>query len=375
MHGEVQACGGCGAPREDLSLLLDMGIQPLPESRGATRRYPLKLMRCLMCNLVQLSYIPDPALTFKQNHPYSTGNSAALKEHYWQLANEVNGSLYTDNLVVDIGANDGTFLSFINARRIGVEPTLQGKKMPEGVTWAHGFFSQKHAASMREEFGPANVVTACNVLAHVPDPHDFMEGVRTLLAPDGLFITENHDVASVLDGLQIDTVYHEHARYYSPATLGYLLERHGFHTERQVSADTHGGSFRTYARPYRPNFTGRAKGAATALRAMIWKLAVDEKKTVYGVSAATRATPIMLYAGIHTYLDRVVEVAGSDKIGTRIPGTSLAVTDEQDLIDNQPDYAVLLAWHMKDFIIPKLRERGYRGKFIVPLPEPRVLDE
>ncbi len=375
MHGEITNCGGCGAHVSKLSLLLDMGTQPLPESRGATRRYPLKLMRCLMCNLVQLSHIPDPVQVFKKNHPYSTGNSAALFDHYWELSSEIAGQTYTSDLVVDIGANDGTFLNFFEGRvrTVGVEPTDQGKKI-KGGTWEKGFFTQELARGIREGYGPAKVVTACNVLAHVPDPHDFMEGVRILLADDGLFITENHDVASVLDGLQVDTVYHEHLRYYSPATLATLLERHGFHTERQVSADTHGGSFRTYARPYKTGFTHRAAGAATALRGMLWKLA-HEKKTIYGVSAATRATPLIYFAGISHLVKACCEVTGSDKIGTKIPGTGILVVDEQALIDDQPEYALLFNWHMKDHVIPKLRERGYKGKFIVPLPEPRVLDE
>lgn len=386
MHGEVKACGGCGATADHLSLLLDMGLQPLPEALGNTRRYPLKLMRCLVCSLVQLDYIPDPAQVFKKSHPYSTGNSAALREHYGELAREVATHLLVDDVVVDIGANDGTFLrSFPGSlghpalKLVAVEPTNQirkpatyGNQAP--LTVYQEFFSSRLAVQIREEQGPAKVVTACNVLAHVPYPHDFMEGVRTLLADDGLFITENHDVASVLDGLQIDTVYHEHLRYYSPATLAFLLERHGFRIESQVSADTHGGSFRTCARLPKPDFTRRASVAATALRAMLWKFRED-RKTVYGVSAATRATPLIHYAGIQDMITACGEVPGSDKIGTKIPGTQIPVVDEQALIDNQADYALLFNWHMAGKVIPKLREAGYEGKFIVPLPEPRVLDE
>lgn len=386
MHGTVKSCGGCGADACDLSLLLDMGLQPLPESLGASRRYPLRLVRCLECSLVQLDHIPDPAQVFKKNHPYSTGNSAALREHYRELACDIATRLLVDDVVVDIGANDGTLLrSFSGSlgnpalKLVAVEPTNQirkpatyGNRAP--LRTYREFFSAKLAMKIREECGPAKVVTACNVLAHVPDPHDFMEGVRTLLAGDGLFVTENHDVASVLDGLQIDTIYHEHLRYYSPATLAFLLERHGFRVERQVSADTHGGSFRTYARLAKPDFTRRASVAATALRAMLWKFRED-RKTVYGVSAATRATPLIHYAGIQDMITACGEVPGSDKIGTKIPGTQIPVVDEQALIDNQADYALLFNWHMADKVIPKLREAGYKGKFIVPLPEPRVLDE
>lgn len=374
MPGEVTECGICGSP--DLIPLLDMGIQPLPESLGPSRRYPLRLVRCLTCSLVQLDFVPDQKLVFKRNHPYSTGNSAALRDHYRSLAQGIAGDLSLEDVVVDIGANDGTLLSCYppGQVKVAVEPTDQGKKIPADAAWYREFFTRDLAVRIRENHGPARVVTACNVLAHVPDPHDFTAGVRVLLADDGLFIAENHDLASVTDGLQIDTVYHEHLRYYSPATLSLLLERHGFHVTSVLPVDTHGGSFRTAARMYKPDFPHRARVAATALRAMLWKIAVADRKVVYGIGAATRATPLVHFSGIDKYVSLVCEVRGSDKIGQCLPGTQVKVVDEARLYEDQPPYALLFAWHMADRIIPKLREAGYTGRFIVPLPEPRVLD-
>jgi hypothetical protein len=374
MPGEVNECGICGSA--DLIPLLDMGIQPLPESLGPSRRYPLNLVRCLVCSLVQLDFIPDQKQVFRRDHPYSTGNSAALRLHYRDLAAEIAGYAGPGELVIDIGANDGTLLDAVppGRCRLAVEPTDQGKRIPGAVTWYREFFTKDLAARIREKHGPARVVTACNVLAHVPDPHDFTAGVRVLLDDDGTFITENHDLASVTDGLQIDTVYHEHLRYYSPATLAFLLERHGFHVTSVQPTDTHGGSFRTTARMYKPDFPHRARVAATALRAMLWKIAVAEKKVIYGIGAATRATPLVYFSGIDGYISLVCEVHGSDKIGHCLPGTQVKVVDESRLYEDQPPYALLFAWHMADHIIPKLREAGYTGRFIVPLPEPRVLD-
>jgi hypothetical protein len=373
MHGEVTACGICGSP--DLIPLLDMGIQPLPESFGSSGRYPLRLVRCLICSLVQLDFIPDQKLVFKRNHPYSTGNSAALREHYRSLAQGVAEGLPLEDVIVDIGANDGTLLSCYPSgqAKVAVEPTDQGKKIPGDAAWYREFFTRDLAVRIREKSGPAKVVTACNVLAHVPDPHDFMAGVRVLLDDDGTFITENHDLASVTDGLQIDTVYHEHLRYYSPATLSFLLERHGFHVTSVQPTDMHGGSFRTTARMYKPDFPHRARVAATALRAMLWQMA-NRHQAVYGIGATTRATPLIHYAGIADFISLVCEVHGSDKIGHCLPGTQVKVVDESRLYEDQPPYALLFAWHIADRIIPKLRAAGYKGKFIVPLPEPKVLD-
>jgi len=374
--GDVTACGGCGAA--GFKLLLDMGLQPLAEGR-AGKRYPLLLVRCENCLLVQLDYAVDPAEVFPPDHPYTTGNSAALKRHYEDLARELAGPLHTGDVVVDIGANDGTLLNCYppgkgNLVKVAVEPTDQGKKIPAGITWEKGFFTEELAGKIREAHGPAKVVTACNVLAHVPDPHEFTDGVRELLADDGVFVTENHDLASILDGLQVDTVYHEHLRYYTPGTLARLLEEHGLRVERVILVPTHGGSFRTYARKGKENFTGRANAAATALRGMLWDISFAKRQQVYGIGAATRATPLIHWAGIRGFITCVCEVPGSDKTGTRMPGTTIPVVDESALVSNQPEYALLFAWHMKDIIVPKLRKAGYKGKFIVPLPEPRVLD-
>jgi hypothetical protein len=217
--------------------------------------------------------------------------------------------------------------------------------------------------------GRARVVTASNVLAHVADQHDFMTGVAELLAPGGMFITENHDVYEVTAGLQIDTVYHEHLRFYSPATLGYLLSMHGFAVARVESVDTHGGSFRAWATRPEPDLQARAGRARDQLCRLL-ETASGEGK-IYGVGAATRATPLIHFAGLGRWLDRIVEVPGSAKIGTMMPGTQIPVTDERDLAEDQPPTALLLAWHIADDLVPKLRAAGYRGKFIVPLPQAR----
>lgn len=379
MSGKVEACQGCGARGVGvLTELLDMGLQPAPEGARAGKRYPLCLVRCGFCGLVQLSYVVPQEELFAADHPYSTGNSGALREHYMLLARELAGSLHVGDLVVDIGANDGTLLNCYpgNLQRVAVEPTSQGLKCGPDVTLYQEFFTRAVAVRVHKAHGEAKVITACNVLAHVPDVHDFLAGVAALLDDDGVFVTENHDLYSVLDGNQIDTVYHEHLRYYSVATLTRLLERHGLRTERVTPVHTHGGSFRVYARKAKGNFPGRARAAATALRGMLWKVTEHERREkVYGVGACTRATPLIHYAGIADYISFVCEVPGSDKIGQYMPGTQILVVPEAKLVEDQPGYALLFAWHMKDIIIPKLRAAGYEGKFIVPLPYPEVLDD
>jgi hypothetical protein len=353
-----------------------MGPQPLAE-RDTGQRYPLRLLECANCALVQLSYIADQREVFPPDHPYSTGNTKALREHFASLAADL-APVVKDGLAVEIGSNDGTFLAALRdsapqARLLGVEPTGQaGKCAARGIEVIREFFTLDTAYRIRSERGPAALVTASNVLAHVPDPHDFLDGVYALLAEDGVFVTENHDWGSVVNGLQIDTVYHEHARIYSVASLSHLLAKQGFLISDMKRLPLHGGSFRTYAVRQKPNLEVRAEAAAKALRALLD--GAVQQGPVYGIGACTRATPLIHYAGIASYLDCICEVPGSDKIGTCMPGTQIPVVDEAKLIADQPPWALLFAWHWTDSIVPALRAKGYQGRIIVPLPAPKVID-
>ena len=372
--GEVTACGVCGGG--NLTLMLDMGAQPLAERMGEDAAYPLALFRCADCSLVQLSHIVSQDELFPPAHPYASGNTAAIVAHCRELAGSLTASLGLGpgDLAVDIGANDGTLLRQFSEglRRVGVEPTNQARKCaPHGVIAYQRFFTRELAEKIRAEHGPAKLVTACNVFAHVPDPHDFVEGVVTLLGADGVFVTENHDVASVTSGLQIDTVYHEHLRYYSVASLSRLLAMHGLEITSAVPVRADGGSLRVQARPEGRDLPERAGAAAGRLRDL---MASGAGERIYGVGAATRAVPLIHYAKIAPYILAVCEVAGSEKTGTTMPGTAIPVIDEKALVADQPGYALLFPWQYADSLIPKLRAAGYLGRFIIPLPEPRITD-
>jgi hypothetical protein len=376
-QGAITRCGICRNKR--LKYILDLGDQPMAE-RDDGRTYPLALVECDQCGLVQLSYIVAQKELFPADHPYSTGNTRALREHFRQLALTLAPRLAAGDLVVDIGANDGTFLAMLKemapwAEVLAVEPTGQAMKCRDkGVPVTQGFWTAALGRDLARYHKPARIVTASNVLAHVPDPHDFLSGVSSLLDPDhGEFITENHDWASVVNGLQIDTIYHEHLRYYSVASLSYLLAMHGYLISEAIPVASHGGSFRVTARPQRRGLSARADEARFRLRALLHE--ARDAGPIYGVGAATRATPLIHYAGLEEYLTCVCEVPGSDKIGRMMPGTGLPIVDEKQLITGQPPYALLFPWHLAASIVPVLREAGYQGKFIVPLPVPEVLDD
>ncbi len=350
-----------------------MGDQPLAERMGSRERYPLVLQQCGNCSLVQLSHIVDQHEVFPPDHPYTTGNTAALRRHFGDLGTSLSADLHEGDLVVDIGANDGTLLSAFRGdlRRIAVEPTRQIERCEPGITTYQEFFTARLAGEIYDKYGAAAVITATNVLAHVPSPHDFMAGVTTLLADDGVFITENHDLASIIDGLQVDTIYHEHLRYYSVASLSHLLWMHDLEVISSQRIAIHGGSFQVRAMKQADNLTWRAQSVMAQLHNLILE-ATPER--IYGIGAATRAVPLMYYATITPYIEAVCEVSTSDKIGKYMPGTDIPVIDEARLVEDQPGYALLFPWHLADELAAKLRQTGYKGKFIVPLPVPRVID-
>lgn len=374
MDKSCDLCGWTG-----FTEVLDLGVQPLAENDNG-KRYPLALWRCTDCYLVQLPEIPPREEVFALAHPYTTGNSRERVRHFGDLAADMlvrqvpwwDGGV--NKLWVDIGANDGTLLRQVKGVApamtvVGVEPTDQIRKA-EGFPVYQEFFSWEVAEKVRRDNGQAQIITACNVLAHVPDVHDFMNGVTSLLADDGVFVTENHDWNSVSRGLQIDTVYHEHLRYFTVATLSRLLDEYGLTVTDVARNGAHGGSFQVLAMKEPDDLGARALKVRDDLRVLLGKL----KGPIYGIGATTRATPLIHYTGIYRWLHCVCEVPWSDKIGQYIPGTLLKVVDEGRLVEDQPPYALLLSWHIKDDIIPKLRRMGYTGKFIVPLPVPEVVD-
>jgi hypothetical protein len=259
------------------------------------------------------------------------------------------------------------------------------------------FFNAAAVEEVVREAGRARIVTATNVFAHMEDIHTVVQNVLDLLAPAGMFISESHYIVPLLETLQYDTIYHEHLRYYSLTSLKYLLERHGLEVFHAKRIPTHGGSIRVYA--------GR-KGRYPVCDSVATLLAADVRGTgdemvrafkrgvvlsklglhallhdlrrrgarVYGIGAPSRASTLINYVGLDDgIVDCVLEIAGSYKIGKFMPGTLIPVLEEAKLYQDQPEYALLFSWHIASELIPKIRAKGFKGDFIVPLPEPRVV--
>jgi hypothetical protein len=405
----VDRCQVCGLATLESVLFLGY-LPPVNQMRPVGQRpheqpaYPAELLHCTTCQLVQLGLIVDPAILFPPEYPYTSGTTRILRDNFAELQRESTSvlGLRGSELVVDVGSNDGTLLENFKAAGhpvCGVEPTLMANLANQrGVRTIMKFFGSEAAVQVVQQCGQAHIVTATNVFAHIEGVHNIVESVLTMIGDDGVFITESHYLMALIETLQYDTIYHEHLRHYSLESLGYLLGMHGLEAIHAKRIPTHGGSIRVYAarrgtRPVLPSvgqllaeeraagpladrlkeFRGRVARSKVQLHAVLTDLLAKGSR-IYGVGAPSRASTLINYTALdRELLDCVVEVQGSYKVGKYMPGTLVPVVDEARLFEDQPEVALLLSWHIADELIPKLTARGFRGSYLVPLPEPRIV--
>ncbi len=405
----VESCQVCDS--RDLASVLFLGyLPPVNQMRIMGQRpaeqpaYPAEWLYCPRCQLVQLGLVVDPKILFPPEYPYTSGTTKILRDNFAEMYAEARTilPLTADDLIVDVGSNDGTLLAnFKNGghRVRGIEPSQVGNLANERAipTWI-SFFGQEVARKVRDEEGPATIVTATNVFAHIENVHDIVNGILAMLSDKGVFISESHYLMSLLETLQYDTIYHEHLRYYSLHSLQYLLNMHDLEIIHAKRIPTHGGSIRVYAarkgqhspRPSVADILSQEQNAGLDIaklrefkrRVVLSKLDLHgllagirkRGERVYGIGAPSRASTLINYVGLDDgILDCVLEVKDSLKTGKYMPGTVIPVIDEARLYEDQPEYAMLLSWHIAEELIPKITQKGFRGKYIVPLPVPRIV--
>ena len=404
----VEKCQVCDYSK--LEPILFLGYLPpvntmhsIGEKPSEQPSYPAQLLYCPRCHLVQLGVIVNPKILFPPEYPYTSSTTKILRENFAELYQECRKiiDLGKNDLVVDIGSNDGNLLSNFkdNHKVLGVTPEEIGKiAIERGIPTIIDYFNKKVVEKIKKEYGKAKVITATNVFAHIRDINEIVKLILDLLAEDGIFISESHYLYSLIETLQYDTIYHEHLRYYSLHSLKYLLESQGLEVMHAKQIPTHGGSIRVYAarkgkypvkhivaellEKEKPIVLSKEKLFDFKKRVVLSKLELHslllsikkQGKRVYGIGAPSRASTLINYIGIDDgIMDYVMEVKGSHKIGKYMPGTLIPVAEESKLYEEQPEYALLLSWHIADELAPKLREKGFKGDFIVPLPSPRIL--
>lgn len=404
-------CRICG--RFDLGLILSLGQMPLANALLTAEQlsqseptYPLDLVFCPHCTLVQITETVSPEKLF-QEYLYFSSFSDTMLRHAQTLVERliVTRSLGKNSLVVELASNDGYLLQFYVQRGIpvlGIEPAVNVARVAQverNVPTLCEFFGDELARQLREQGKRADVIHAHNVLAHVADLNGFVEGIQLLLKEHGIAVIEVPYVKDLIDRCEFDTIYHEHLCYYSLTALDRLFRQHELMLADVERIPLHGGSLRLFvahegnAQPsaavqslldeeaawgvdqigFYLDFGRRVKQIKRTLCSMLKSLKGDGKR-VAAYGAAAKGTVLLNYCGIGKDFIEFVVDRSPYKQGRYMPGVHLPIYSPSQLLEEMPDYTLLLAWNFADEILKQQAEYLRRGgKFIIPIPEVKVI--
>lgn len=379
----------------------------IPADRTADPQplFPLDLYLCRTCGHVQLMDVVNPDVLFA-DYIYRSSSSASLVEHFRQYAADLvqRFSPADSGLAFDIGSNDGTFLKLLKEhglRVLGVDPatSIAREATANGTPTVNGFFTSTLARTLRAEHGAATFVSANNVFAHSETLPDMADGVREMLAPNGIFIFEVSYLADIVEKRLFDTVYHEHLSYHSVKPLDRFLTRHGLQLIDILRMGSKGGSLRVFAQlaggPHRraaiveqllaeetaagldqPEIFAQLAASLEATKTELHELLGSfraKKEAVVGFGASATVTTLIFNFELGQFLGHLVD-DNALRHGLFSPGLHLPVRPSASLRDEQPENIVVLAWQYAKPIMAK--HAGYRpdGRFILPMPEVRVVN-
>ncbi len=403
------SCRSCG--QNKLETVLNLGITPLadrfltPEQlKQPEPAYPLEVTYCHDCSLVQILKTVPPDELFCQDYPYFSSVSTSLLEHSRKNAFELIEArgLSQESLVVEIASNDGYLLKNYLEKGInvlGIDPAEGPAKVANeiGVHTLNTFFTTDKARELKEQGHSADVIHGNNVLAHVEDTNGFVEGIAILLKQTGVAVIEMPYVRDLIDHCEFDTIYHEHLCYFSLTALDHLFRRHSLYINDVKRLSIHGGSLRIYIEPienvgqrvsdllaserndgldtivYYRNFSKNVVAVKEKLHTLLSDLK-KEGKTIAAYGAAAKGTTLINYIDIGKDLIDFVVDKNIHKQGRFMPGKFIPIFPPEKIMEEKPDYVLLLPWNFSKEILEQEKEyRQQGGKFIIPIPTPKIV--
>jgi SAM-dependent methyltransferase len=404
-------CRGCNA--ELARPFLDLGNTPLansylkPDQNGTVEeQFPLAVSYCHACHLVQLTDVVPPAKLFTEYLYFSSYSEIFLK-HAEAMARAYIERFALDgrSRVLEIASNDGYLLQHFVNRKIpvlGVEPArnIATEARRRGIPTLNRFFGSDAVAEILEKLGQADLIVGNNVLAHVPEVNAFLDAVAACLKANGAAVFEFPYLAELLDKIEFDTIYHEHVFYYSLSSISNLAARANLEVFDVESQSIHGGSLRVFlqhrgareiesrvtkmldherelgltaAAPY-DSFGRRVGELKSKLLELLTSLKADGKRlAAYGAPA--KGNTLLNYCGVGTELLEFTVDRSPHKQGLLLPGSRLPILAPEALLAEKPDYTLILPWNITQEVIGQQQEYlAQGGKFIVPIPEPRIID-
>ncbi|HEU5002991.1 MAG TPA: class I SAM-dependent methyltransferase [Actinomycetota bacterium] len=402
-------CLSCGS--QALEIVLSLGKQPLANAllteeqlSEPEQRYPLDLAFCSACALAQITEVVSPEILFGE-YNYFSSFSSTMVAHAKELADRliVERQLGPGSLAMEVASNDGYLLQNYVAAGIpvlGIEPARNVAPAAEakGVTTLCEFFSPSVADRLVADGQRADVLHANNVMAHVPDINGIMSGIARVLKPTGVAVIETPYVRDLVERLEFDTIYHEHLFYYSLTSLERVARRNGLSVVGVERLPIHGGSLRVFASPspaeagpavdamleeearlgmgtvgYFRGFAARVDMVCRSLVALVGSLKAEGRRlAAYG--AAAKGSTLLNACGLGTETFEYVADRSTHKQGRYMPGVHLPIVSAERLLADGPDDVLLCTWNFADEILAQQAEfRARGGRFIIPVPEPRVV--
>ena len=391
--------------------LIDLGAAPPSNAyltavslRRPEKWFPLRVLVCETCWLVQAESYSRAAELFNDEYAYFSSFSDAWLEHSKRYVEKTVSRFGLDqsSLVVEIASNDGYLLQYVQQRKIpciGVEPTASTASASrlKGIETIERFFGTEFAKNMRDDGKSADLMVANNVLAHVPDINDFVQAFSILLKENGVATFEFPHLLKMISENQFDTIYHEHFSYLSFTTVCEIFSKNGLEVFDVEEIGTHGGSLRVYSqkaevgkqlvssavgslletenkagmksKEFYERFSEAADLAKLKLLSFLCK-AKAEKKVVVAYGAAAKGNTMLNFSGVRSDLISYVVDRNPSKQGKWLPGSRIPILDEGQLSKTKPDYILILPWNLQKEIVQQLDyARGWGATFVVAQPE------